>query len=109
MLQLAVIQCCIYKLVLALVAVAQNTLQAVLEEYQMPLDAGAPLEQAVQETGPPGLFQAQVVPVQETQPAFQLQDALLQAVGGLGNAQESLHQRNLPSAMVAGQASLNLI
>ncbi len=90
---------------LALVAAAQNTLQAVIEEYQMSLD-GAPLEQAVQETGPPGLFQApgaQVVPVQETQPAFQLQDALLQAVGGLGNAHESLHQRNLPSAMVAGQ------
>ncbi len=102
------------KLVLALEA-AQNALQAVLEEYQilLPLDAGADaLEQPVQETGVPighGLFEttnypgAQCVqPLQDTQPAFQLQDAMLQAVGGLGTAQESLYQRNLPAAMVAG-------
>ena len=102
------------KLVLALVAAAQNALQAHAEDQNpmMPLDAGAPLEQPVQETGAPihhGLFQARnyprvqfVQPVQETQQAFLIEDALLQSVGGLGIAQESLYQRNLPAAMVAG-------
>ncbi len=39
--------------------------------------------------------------VQETQQACLLEDALRQLVGGLGIAQESLYQRNLPAAMVA--------
>ncbi len=105
------------KLVLALVATAQNALQAHAEDQNplMPLDAGTDaLEQPVQETGPPihhGLFQATNYPVvqvvqQETQPAFQLQDALQQSVGGLGIAQESLYQRHLPAAMVV--ASLHI-
>ncbi len=100
-----------------LVTVAQNALQAIHAEDQnplMPLDAGAPLEQPVQETGAPighGLFQARITvgdsypgvrPVQEIQQAFLLGDALQQSVGGLGIAQESLYQRNLPAAMVAG-------
>ncbi len=96
---------------LALVAAAQNALQAVLEEDQMPL-----LEQSVQETGPPipygntvlvqaSIGRAQVVQ-QETQQAFQLQDALQQSVGGPAITQESLHQRNLPAAMVV--ASLHV-
>ncbi len=103
-------------LVLALVAAAQNAaLQAHAGDQNLltPLDAaGAPLGQPVQETGVPihhGLFQARnypgvqfVQPVQETQQAFLIEDALLQSVGGLGIAQESLHQRNLPAAMVAG-------
>ncbi len=102
-----------YKLVTA----AQNALQAIHAEDQnplIPLDAGAPLEQPVQETGAPighGLFQARITvgdsypgvrPVQETQQAFLLGDALQQSVSGLGIAQESLYQRNLPAAMVAG-------
>ncbi len=102
-----------YKLVTA----AQNALHAIHAEDQnplMPLDAGVPLEQPVQETGAPighGLFQARttvgdsypgVRPVQETQQAFLIEDALQQSVGGLGTAQESLYQRNLPAAMVAG-------
>ncbi len=101
-----------YKLVLALVAIAQNAWQAVHAEDQRPL-----LEHSVQETGPPipygntvlvqaSIGRAQVVQ-QETQPAFQLQDALQQSVGGLGIAQESLHQRNLPAAMVVA-ASLHV-
>ncbi len=101
LLLLVALQCC--KLVLALVAAAQNTLQAVHAEDQ-------PLEQSVEETGTPihhGLFQAtgvQVVqPVQDSQQAFLLGDALQQAVGGLGIAQESLYRRNLPAAMVAGR------
>ncbi len=110
LLLLIAIKCC--KLVLALETAAQNAWQAVHAENQraVPLGADA-LEQPVQETGPPihGLFEAAtnypgaqcVQPVQDTQPAFQLQDAMLQAVGGLGIAQESLYQRNLPAAMVA--------
>ncbi len=31
-----------------------------------------------------------------------VQETILQAVGGLGIAQESLHQRNLPAVMVPG-------
>ncbi len=100
-----------YRLVTALLVTAQNALQAVLEEEQMPL-----LEQSVQETGPPipygntvlvqaSIGRAQFVQ-QETQPAFQLQDALQQSVGGLGITQESLYQRNLPAAMVV--ASLHI-
>ena len=114
LLLLVALQCS--KLVLALVA-AQNALQAHAEDQNplMPLDAGTDaLEQPVQETGPPihhGLFQATNYPVvqvvqQETQPAFQLQDALQQSVGGLGIAQESLYQRHLPAAMVV--ASLHI-
>ncbi len=113
LLLLIAIKCC--KLVLAIVAKAQNAvLQAVHAEDQrpLPLDAGADaLEQPVQETGAPighGLFEATnypgaqcVQPLQDTQPAFQLQDAMQQSVGGLGIAQESLYQRNLPAAMVA--------
>ncbi len=102
---------------LALVATTQNALQVIHAEGQnplMPLDAGVPLEQPVQETGAPidhGLFQARITvgdsypgvrPVQETQQAFLLGDALQQSVSGLGIAQESLYQRNLPAAMVAG-------
>ena len=116
LLLLVALQCS--KLVLALVAAAQNALQAHAEDQNplMPLDAGAPLEQPVQETGVPihhGLFQARItagesylgvrfVPVQETQQACLIEDALQQSVGGLGIAQESLYQRNLPAAMVAG-------
>ncbi len=112
-----------YKLVLALVT-AQNAWQAVHAGDQTPLDAGALLERPVQETGAPighgntVLVQARITTggnypgaqfvqlVQETQPAFQLQDALQQPVGGLGIAQESLYQRNLPAAMVV--ASLHV-
>ena len=117
LLLLVALQCC--KLVLALVATAQNTLQAVHAEDQNPLmPPGAPLEQPVQETlsetGAPihhGLFQGRigenypgvqfVQPVQETQQTFLLEDVLQQVVGGLDIAQESLYQRNLPAAMVA--------
>ena len=123
LLMLVALQC--YKLVLALVATAQNAWQAVHAEDQTPLDAGAPLERPVQETDPPighgntvlDLVHARIAtggnypvvqpPVQETQPAFQLQDALQQSVGGLGIAQESLYQRNLPAAMVVA-ASLHV-
>ena len=121
LLMLVALQC--YKLVLALVATAQNAWQAVHAEDQTPLDAGAPLERPVQETGPPighgntvlvqaslatgGNYSGVQPPVQETQPAFQLQDALQQSVGGLGIAQESLYQRNLPAAMVVA-ASLHV-
>ncbi len=80
-----------YKLVRALVAAALH---------------GAPLEQPVQETGTLILVQARIAadanypgaqlqPVQETQQGFLLEDV------GLGT-QESLYQRNLPAAMVAG-------
>ncbi len=112
LLLVALWQC--YKLVTALVATALP----VQEEAHMPRP---PLERPVQETGAPihhgntVLVQARIAAganqhpgaqcvqaVQETQQAFQLQDALLQSVGGLGTAQESLYQRNLPAAMVAG-------
>ncbi len=119
LLLLVALQCS--KLVLA---TALNALQAVHAEDQTPLDAGALLERPVQDTGPPihcgntvlvhariatdaNYSGAQIVqPVQETQQAFQLQDALQQSVGGLGIAQESLYQRNLPAAMVV--ASLHV-
>ena len=122
LLLLVALQCS--KLVLALVAAAQNALQAIHAGDQRPLDAGALLERPVQETGAPighgntVLVQARIAtggnypgaqfvqPVQETQPAFQLQDALQQSVGGLGIAQESLYQRHLPAAMVV--ASLHI-
>ena len=115
LLLVALWQC--YKLVLALVATALRVVP-VQEEAHMPRP---PLERPVQETGAPihhgntVLVQARIAAganqhpgaqcvqaVQETQEAFQLQDALLQSVGGLGTAQESLYQRNLPAAMVAG-------
>ncbi len=120
LLLLLALQC--YKLVLALVT-AQNAWQAVHAGDQTPLDAGALLEQPVQETGAPihhgntVLVQASLAtggnypgvqpPVQETQQAFLLEDALQQSVGGLGIAQESLYQRNLPAAMVVA-ASLHV-
>ncbi len=98
-----------YELVRALVAAA---LHAGAE--MPPLEAGAPLEHSVQETGTLILVQAsyriaadadypgaQLQPVQETLQGFLLEDVLQQGVGGLGT-QESLYQRNLPSAMVAG-------
>ncbi len=114
LLLLVALQCS--KLVLALVAAAQNAWQAIHAEDQTPLDAGALLERPVQETGAPiphgntalvhariatsGNYPVAQVVQQETQPALQLQDALQQSAGGLGIAQESLHQRNLPAAMV---------
>ncbi len=98
-----------YKLVRALVAA---TLHAGAE--MPPLEAGAPLEHSVQETGTLILVQARIAadanypgaqlqPVQETQQGFllELEDVLQQGVGGLGT-QESLYQRNLPAAMVVG-------
>ncbi len=96
-----------YKLVRALVAAA---LHAGTE--MPPLEAGAPLEHSVQETGTLTLVQARIAadanypgaqlqPVQETQQGFLLEDVLQQGVGGLG-IQESLYQRNLPAAMVVG-------
>ncbi len=101
-----------YKLVLALVAAAAQNAALQAAEDQNPLGAEALLERSVQETGAPihhGMFQAInypgaqfVQPVQdscqETQQAFLLGDALIQAVG---IAQESQSQRNLPAAMVA--------
>ncbi len=111
LLLLVALQCC--KLVLAFIVAAVQAVELLLAEDQNPLMPGALLEQPVQETGPPihhGLFQArnypvQVVqpPVQDSQQAFLLGDALMQAVGGLGIAQESLYQRNLLAAMVAGK------
>ncbi len=93
-----------YKLVRALVAAA---LHAGAE--MPPLEAGAPLEHSVQETGTLILVQARIAadanypgaqlqPVQETLQGFLLEDVLQQGVGGLGT-QESLYQRNLPAAM----------
>ncbi len=111
LLLLVTLQCC--KLVFAFIVAAVQAVELLLAEDQMPLDAGALLEQSVQETGPPihhGMFQARnypgvqvVQPVQDSQQAFLLRDALMQAVGGLVISQESLYQRNLPSAIVAGK------
>ncbi len=97
-----------YKLVRALVAAALHA----GAEMPPPLEAGAPLEHSVQETGTLILVQARIAadanypgaqlqPMQETLQGFLLEDVLQQGVGGLGT-QESLYQRNLPSAMVAG-------
>ncbi len=79
-------------LVLALVAAAQLRLHAawntVQEEVElMPRPLASDVEHSI------ALFTR---PVQETQ------HTVLQAVGGLGVAQESLHQRNLPAVMVPG-------
>ena len=76
-------------LVLALVAAAQLRLHAawntVQEEVElMPRPLASDVEHSI------ARFKR---PVQET---------ILQAVGGLGIAQESLHQRNLPAVMVPG-------
>ncbi len=96
------------KLVRALVAAALHA----GAEMPPPLEAGAPLEHSVQETGTLILVQARIAadadylgaelqPVQETLQGFLLEDVLQQGVGGLGT-QESLYQRNLPAAMVVG-------
>ncbi len=86
----ATIQCC--SLVLALVTAVQwrlratwnATVQTEAEDHLMPLPLTAGVEHS----------RARFIrPVQDTE---------TQAVGGLGVAQESLDQRNLPAVMVAG-------